>query len=119
MNRKQSKKLKKLAYTLTKHACLDKKVEYKDVSHTEMTSKRKKAKRIKSTVDKSAVREYEHNLMLGHKVDEAKEKEFYEDYDISLGTIKLSQICGRKVYQDMKKSFKKSIAHKKQILQLS
>jgi len=119
MNGKQAKKLKRLATVLTQQACEQKKVEYKDSAYTEMTTRRKKAKRIKAGIDKETVRDYEYFLMMGNPKDEIKEKEFYEEYDIALGTIKLSQICGRKVYQDMKKAFKKSAVNKKQISQFA
>lgn len=117
MNGKQAKKLKKLATLLTQQACEQKKVEYKDIAYTEMTTRRKKSLRLKPDADKEAAREYEYQRMLGAPKDETKEKAFYEEYNIALGTIKLSQICGRKVYQDMKKSFKKSEVNKKQISQ--
>jgi len=119
MNGKQAKKLKRLATVLTQQACEQKKVEYKDISYTEMTARRKKAQRLKVGVDKEAAREYEYQCMLGSPKDESKEKELYEEYDIALGTIKLSQICGRKVYQDMKKAFKKSAVNRKQISQFA
>lgn len=119
MNGKQAKKLKKLATVLTQQACEQKKVEYKDIAYTEMTKNRKKALRLKSGADKEAAREYEYFRMMGGPKDEVKETEFYEEYDIALGTIKLSQICGRKVYQDMKKAFKKSAVNKKQISQFA
>ena len=113
MNSKTAKQLRKIARALTTQVCEAKKVKVEDVTYLEVIKNRKKAKRLKDGVDKTEAREYEYKKQLGlMQPDETLEDKYYETYDISLGTIKLSDVCVRKIYKNLKMQVKKGNLNK-------
>lgn len=109
MNAKIAKQLRKISRTLTSQICEAKKVPVQNIAYIEVVKNRKTDKRIKNDVNKTEVKEYEYKKQLGLiDIDKTLEDKYYETYDISLGTIKLSDVCIRKIYKNLKKQIKKN-----------
>lgn len=113
MNAKTAKQLRKIAKALTTQVCEAKKVPVENIAYLEIVKNRKKAKRLKDGIDKAEAREYEYKKQLGlMNVDKTLEDKYYETYDIALGTIKLSDVCIRKIYKNLKMQVKKGNLNK-------
>lgn len=114
MNSKTAKQLRKIALQLTSQICSSKNVPVVYADYIELTRNRKKAQKIKDGIDKKEVREYEWKKSLGMPKDAGLEDKYYDTYDISLGTLRLSDICVRKIYKNLKKQISKNNLNKSQ-----